>query len=309
MKKIIIHNNVLGFKPDYITNDYGLTITYPTKKLKIHYQARLNFHKQLNENDRIFSIDRKQLFVNNQLPDIHLYEMADKMAKSIFPVIFRIDKNNEIIVIENYDGISNRCNSLVRELSHYYKDETAEKIISNFKKQYSNAFFLSNQLQEDLFYKLLFFPLHKQYTSELKAETKYSFRFGQKKAIPFLLLHQIQPEYTDSGKLIVNLKSIDNIENSQIFQNTFEASYQLYPEDHSIMSIMGKAIITDDRSVKEIIEFELYHLNVEQRNTKKISLLADKQDRTLNFDEKRNKIFIGEVEDLPKRKGFWSFLD
>jgi len=310
MKKITLQNNILLFKPDYIINSYGFTISYLEKNLKIHYQADFKFHKQQWENERVYSVNRGEIFVNNQKPDMSLFEIASKMAKSVYPIIFRVNKDNELTSIENYEDIRNRCNITIRELSDYYDGKVANNIINCFKNQYSNSSTLINQLQRDLFFELLFFPLHKEYTSKLTAETKCTFCFGSNKPIPFQLLHQINPEYTSSGKVIVNLTSIGQTDENDIANtNMFEATYILYPEDHSIMSVTGKSIITNYKNIPETIEFELYHLNAAQRNTKKNSLLLDATERTLNFNEKRGKIYIGEAEELPKRKGFWSFLD
>ena len=140
------------------------------------------------------------------------------------------------------------------ELSNYYVGETAEKIITNFNSQYNNSALLVNQLQNDLFFKLLFFPLHMQYNINLEAETKIKLLIENNEVI--LPIYQIiKPNYSETQKIEISLLGLQNPDNI----TTFKIFYNLYSYDYSIASITGK-IGYESKDGNEIIEFECYHL-------------------------------------------------
>jgi len=270
-KKVILQNgNLLAFNPRYINNTYGVLINYPEKEITVHYEIVCRYCGYINDYHFLFSLDRKQVFINNKVPEMKLYQMADDMAKAFYPVELCISNTEKVIKkIENYTEIVERCQQAYNQIANGYGGDLASTFSQQFKKQYSNPNILKDRFQNELFYKLFFFPLYKRYTPQLTAVSAFSFPFDMDSEDPLLQIsHQISPDYTYDDKIMVNLNSTAlPAENTSAENNdtSFEACYQLYANDYTISSITGKAICNNAMGEKSTMEFEMYHLDAETR--------------------------------------------
>ena len=240
--------------PNTVNHNYGFKVAYPNKNLKIHYEVALKFETYNDNKYPVYSINRSQVYINNQVPDMLVYEIADEMVKSIYPIHFGVNKNGTILTLENHQEIISRCKKAEKKISNYYEADVAQNIITNFNTQYNNSNSLIYQLQNDLFYNLLFFPLHNQFNKDLKAETIFKLLIEQKE-VNLPVFQEIEKHYTDSHKIKVNLLGLNN--NDKIIK--FKIFYNLYPDNYAISSIVGEIEYELDNE-KEIIEFECYHL-------------------------------------------------
>ena len=251
---IQISPNFLQLETNKINHIYGFKFLYPNSNIKIHYQVTLKFLGYNDNTQPVISIDRLQTYLNNQEPEGIIYEMADKMLKSIYPIHFSMNKNNEILTIENHKTIVISCQQTEKELSNYYVGKSANKIITNFNSQYNSVDTLIYQLQNDLFFKLLFFPLHHQYNINLKAETTIKLHI-EKKEVILPVYQTINPNYSETEKIEISLLGLQNSDKI----TTFKLFYNLYPTDYAVASIIGK-IGYKSKNGDEIIEVECYHL-------------------------------------------------
>lgn len=239
----------------YINHKYGFIFTHLNKDLKIHYKLDLKFVGYNNFANPIYEINRYQVYINNKEPDILLYEMADKMSKSFYPFVFSMNENQTIRSIENFKEIINRCKRTEEDLRKYYVGDTAEKIINNFKRHYNDEHYLKNELENNIFYNILFFPSQKQLNLPSSQQTNFKFSI-EGKAIKLPVLQKIEPLVSKSKKIKLNLLGLKNEDNV----NTFEISYKLNESDNSIFSAIGKIEYVVRRE-KTSYELECYHIN------------------------------------------------
>jgi len=261
---IVLHmGGNLYYAPANLDNRYG--VIFHLQKDKVHYEIDCIYKGNVSDSVYQIAFDRHQVYINNQEPDLRLYEMADQMAKAVYPLFLDINRERKIEKIYNHPEIVQRCNNAQKKLSQYYVGEYAEKYFRLFEKQYSNPDNLINHIENELFYQLFFLPIQGSYEN-LQKKIQYEFVSGKNNTTTYNLVVTLESEYTESGKLIAHIIS----EEKQDAQPCFEAEYRLHPEDHSIFSIRGYLIKMNDKQVPCRTDFEIYHLNPEKRIIKKI---------------------------------------
>jgi hypothetical protein len=252
--KIQLPNGYLQFKPNKNLSNYGFIISFPSQGLKISYELSITLQHFINQNLAVFEINRKDFYINNKAPEVMLYQIANDMAASIYPVTFTVNQALQIIALNNHKEIITRCKETQQKIENYYKGDIPQKMIANYTKHYNDEAILVQQLQNDWWYRILFPSLYQSYSLDLKANKKCTFVFEDKK-IEWDIQHQIAHSYSDTGKLIVNLKSKEK-ENDP---SKYEATYYLYPEKNTIASAKGTIVYANDEKLETIL-FECYHL-------------------------------------------------
>lgn len=292
-EEIILYNkNILFFAPYNINNRYGVIIDLGENR--IHYEVEIKYIGHLTPDVFRISIDRKQVYINNQEPHFKLYEMADQMAKSIYPLILDINKEKKIQAIANYQDIRQRSTDVQKRLSQYFVGEYANKYIQTFKKHVNNPNTLINHLENELFYQLFFLPIQGLYDEQLTRKTQYSHLSEMNTITIYDLNVELNHRYTESGKIIAKIHSTEVLDANI----SFEAEYRLYPEDHSIFSMRGNLILLNDKNKACNTHFEIYHLNTSERiikrgiiNHKKLSSIKGQQEKTSNALKKQKRIW------------------
>lgn len=287
----LFQNRILFFAPCNINNTYGVIVNFD--KNQVHYEIEVKFIEQLTPEVFRLSIDRKQVYINNQEPDGKLYEMADQMAKSIYPIIIDINKEKKIVAIANHNEIRQRCDETRGKLSQYYVGEYAQKKIRLFETQVNNPNSLINHLENELFYQLFFLPIRGIYNDGLIKKDQYLHRSNTHKITTYNLNIVLNENYTESGKIVAKIHSDEKINT----ERCFDAEYRLYPEDHSIFSMRGSLILSDDRGKPHSTRFEIYHLNTNERVLKKVI----PRPKVVSLDEKKSNI-------AKKKKSFWDIF-
>ncbi len=254
-KPIILPNGILAFKPEKKTSNYGFILHYQEAKIKISVELQLTFLGIENQNNTNYSITRSSIYVNNQPPDLILYEMANAMTNAIYPIEFTINQNIECISINNHKAILKRCEAEVQKMTHYYQSDIAQKIIGHFQDDYKSQPNLIKQIQNDLLFNLLFFPLHKSYTTMLQASTNYKWTFNDV-TINFNIAMQIEKDYSENGKLVVQVASTASSNPAA----SYKASYHLDPEKHTLATATGSIKYLEKESF-ETLTFECYLLD------------------------------------------------
>lgn len=259
-KPILLYDrNILLFALQNMNSKYGVSIHF--EKDHIHYKIKCKYLDQVSDNVFQILLDREQVYINNQEPDIKLYELADQMAKAIYPLILNIDRERAIIAIDNHKEIVARCKETQKRLSQYYVGEYSERYINAFGRQYSNPNILINHIEQELFFKLFFLPIQGLYDDRKEKKIQYKYVSSKNNVTAYNLNVRLDPVYTYSGKILANVVSDEMINIDKCFQ----AEYLLYPEDHSIFSIRGSLIQDNYNRKAQKICFEVYHLDKEER--------------------------------------------
>jgi len=291
----LIDNKLLFNPGGYRDFVYGIVIKNLQKNWVTHYEVTCTCVRYIGSGTFLLTLNRSPVFINNKLPAKKLYEMAEEMAKCIYPVTIAIGKENKIISIVNHKEIIDRSKLVLEKLTGYFEGDVAEDCFSTFQKQINNENAIINGLQNDLFYTLLFLPLYAQYSSAYKLQIPIDITLNNKK-LSLGCTAQLNPEYTADKVAITVLGTQDFV--------TVSVNYQLYPEDHTVFHIKGLIDCIEPAKPNERLEFEIWHLNTEERNTTgKKSFRKDYAD-----DLKESQSIIVWERANPPKKSFWNLF-
>lgn len=302
--KIYLTDNELRFNPAGMDYTYGILITYPEKKQTLHYEADIAFKKEAAGRERVFSVNRRQAYINNKLPEAKIYELTERLNRSIYPAMCGIDNKGNIVGLLNHADIVKRTESTAAELKEYFAGEISDSIFSHFEIQCSNAAMLRATLENDLLYAICFLPVHAKYDSALTATFEKRFLLGEK-IVPFAMKATLAPDYNEKGKVPVTVTGI--CAGYEYGDAAFNAQYNLYREDHSISLVEGSFIFPEGKNNMATIQFELYHLNAAQRIINKSTSFTDRYDEDMP-GSKRQSLIVDEGGPADKRKSFWDMF-
>ncbi|WP_433812737.1 hypothetical protein [Flavobacterium johnsoniae] len=265
------------------TRKYGYRYQdFENEKLikEVHYEVEINCKTSNTYNDFIFEINRKQVYINNKVPNLLVGQMLEKCAKVIFPIKIIPAEDGTISEIENHKEIVQRWNSLKEHLGSYYYSEAAYKILNNVQNIILNKQKLERSLNKDWFFHLYFSPLYIDYPLQTPQTYKWKSPVLGNQSIDYKVNHTIDEYYTSTGKIIINAKgkSIDERSIEEFLQgidypkaklqgiscktleSEMEVKYKLYAEDRSIFSISSTYHTKISDTKNKIQKISLYHL-------------------------------------------------
>jgi hypothetical protein len=240
---------------------YGFEFeTYENEKLKnrIHYEIEIKCIQNEIINC-IFEISRKQIYINNQAPDLMIEQIAEKAAETIFPILLKVTDSGEIEAIKNMDAIKKRWIIKKEEINAYYEGKIIEEIIEKTEKILLNPIALKQSICNNWFFHLYFKPLYINYTKKLQQKFIWESPIFGNNSLEYGVTHTIDENCSETNKIYINAKGISleerslndikkgiyppqsSIENSisEEIESNMEVLYKLYGEDRSIFSIVG----------------------------------------------------------------------
>lgn len=251
--------NILFFALRNLNDKYGVVLNMGNDR--IHYEIECKYLNEISDDAFRISLDRGQVYINYREPDTKLYQLADQMGKAVYPLVLDMDRERDIIAIGNHKDIIARCQEAEKKLSQYYTGEIAEGYIDAFGSMYKNPNTIMNNIGQELFFQLFFLPIQGLYDSQKHKKIQYRHISGKNGITEYNLNVSLRPFYTLSGMLVADIES-DEIVNSG---KCFQAKYLLYPEDHSVFSMVGSLVQKNGNGKESRIHFEIYHLNKEER--------------------------------------------
>lgn len=262
----------------YTTKIYGYTFeNYEGDHLKnkIHYEVDAVYIKN-DFNFKIIQINRKQVYVNNKMPDVAVEQLLDKIAQNMFPIALRISDTGEIKAIANFEEIKQRWLINKDELTDYYKKEYSDAIIKKADLYFNNERELMEMLSNNWFFNLFFKRIYRNFPEKKEIQYTTKLPFLSKRLVEYQITQTLQDHYTKSGKVIINHtgkiidhRTIDEVlqnktvlkkdrPNIEFVQSEGNVQYKLNSSDNSIFSIIGT--FSTKMSNKKInkIQVEIY---------------------------------------------------
>lgn len=297
--KILFYNNrEVEHIPFYETRKYGYQYqNFDNEKLtkEIHYEVEINCKTRNSNNDFVYEINRKQIYVNQKEPELLIEQLLEKCSKVIFPVKIVPYEDGTIAEIYNHSEIVERWRSLRDQLSTYYYSDIAYKVLNKIQNLILNKEELEKSLNQDWLFHLYFAPIYIDYP--LEKPQNYSWKsplFGNQ-VVEYKVAHTIEENYTPTRKIIINAKGKNSDERSiaevlrginypraklqgkqyKPIESEMQVQYKLYGEDKTIFSIIATYKTKINETKNKIQKIGLYHL-VKDDNFKPES---DEQDR------------------------------
>lgn len=262
----------------YTPKTYGYTFENyegDLLKSKIHYEVDVVYKKN-DFNFKIIEINRRQVYINQKMPDVAVEQLLDKIAQNIFPIALEISNTGEIKGIVNHSEIKKRWTANKEELTHYYKKEQSDTIIKKADQYFNNEKVLLKMLSKNWFFNLFFKPIYGNYPEKKEIQYTAKVPFLSKRLLEYEITQTLKKFYTKSGKLIINHigkvlenRTINEVlqnktvlekdrPNIQIMQSEGNVQYKLNSSDNSIFSIIGTFSTKMNNEKTNKIQVEIY---------------------------------------------------
>lgn len=276
-------NFILDFVASNQTRIYGFLyeiLENDILKNQIFYEVEVVFLTNQYKNNCVFEINRKQIFINNKKSRSHLEQIADDAGQAIFPIRIKIKKNGEIEKILNQEAIVHRWKETKIKLLDYYKGEKITKVITKIETVFFNDNLLEKSLKQNWFFNLFFKPFYVNYTQKLQYKYIWESPVFGNQSVKYGAVHTLKEHYSTNDTIHINIhgiaideRTIEEIisgynfpkskletTDSEPVESQLNIDYQLYAEDRSIFSVIGKFDTKIDEKTNQTIQLELYHL-------------------------------------------------
>ncbi|WP_310554451.1 hypothetical protein [Flavobacterium sp.] len=196
-------------------------------------------HKESKQEYHLFEIDRiSKVYVNNQLADTKIEELAQKVSEVLFPIVVFVNPNGKWEEIYNHQDISKRwVNNKSKILSEFQGDEFENYCIA-FEQSITTKASLTESLQNDWFLNAYFGEIYANSYQNLVTEFTLNFPLQtDSNAIQYKVLQTID-EYLDSeDNISIERKGIVVYDNFDNTAGNFYSNYALNTKDNSIKMI------------------------------------------------------------------------
>lgn len=272
----------LNLYPFFKKRNYGFTCqNFENEKLinTIHYEIDI-VCIQNNQNHFVFEINRKQIFIDQQVPDLKIEEIADAGSKAIFPIRLQINHEGTIEKIVNHVVIKKRWYPIKEQLLSYYQGKIVPSIIDKIESVLLNENLLEKSICKNWFFHLYFKSLYVNYTPDSAKKYVWESPVFGNQTLKYEVNHSMEEFYSETNKIFINAKgksieerTISEVLNGFSYSKTkmagivttpvkseMEVQYKLYGEDRSIFSIIGTYKTEINEREQKIIQAEIYHL-------------------------------------------------
>lgn len=239
---------------------YGVIIKFLPKELQMHYEITVRRTAIAVE------LVKAKTYVNNHEIDQTIEQLFEKADQVLYPLQLSLTGNGGLNKILNGIEISNRWKKdCLPKLKDYYQSETADNLLHQLDKAFSDVDGKKDLLHRNIFYKLFFLPIYQNYLQFLKEDFLeiYFSSIGQE--VSYKVDYELEKEFTRGEKIALRIKGREdeNLFNKSRELGEIDLLYKVDKETKEIFSITG-SISTFEKDVRYTVDFQLYELNNSQ---------------------------------------------
>ena len=178
--------STLQVKPDNKKNNYGVTYTISNGDNQIDtmsFQVSV-ICKKKDQTGLHYEIERiSNTFINNEETTSIADELAEKVAKVLYPLNIVVDETGKWTEITNFDDIEKRWNTLKSKIFEDYEGDWVQKYVELNEQTLASKSNIEMALKYDWFLNTLFGGIYVNYT----------YKFNFKNTISFPILANVKP--------------------------------------------------------------------------------------------------------------------
>lgn len=255
------YNNSIEFQLDKQSNFlYGVLAEYKGSIANhcIHFLCELNYI-----NNYTVEVNQKQVYINDQLPDLMMETLADDIRKKMYPIAFNLGSNGQLVSIANYKKYQENWNYSKEQLEKRYKGYVVTNILEQIQVLVEDHRTYLDKFKENLFLQFMFLPIYDLvFNTDCKRSLEMSFKLY--KNLPDLIYRVdfvVANKPTSTNKVFViitgELLEQEYYEYYRIESSEFKFYLKLNIEDKVLFSIEGEInSVVEDK--KEQIKLSSY---------------------------------------------------
>lgn len=262
---------------------YGTVITF-NETQKVHYEMDVAQLGSMEEEGYLFFLNRKQVYVNNQVPHLLADRLADEMGAVLYPLLLMVDLEGAFKRVINTEDVLDRWKKKKEGIARYYKGAIVEQAITRMDLVLQQDYELNEAIRSDWFFAVFFarilgkrafsykleldlqFPLvaygpmvnyrvlghfDKKDVSERTFAIQYKGNVCEERSVNDILQKRPVPLENAMGHPVAETKGFAAL------------NYLIYKKDYSIRSVWGTVVLQGDPDQK--VKFETYHQDTRDR--------------------------------------------
>jgi len=261
-EKVILGNDYrLPFVPERIDKKYKVQYTTEVGQEIDTIEMEVTVKWMASDKNRfhLFEINRKSIYINNEVPDTVMDELAAKTAEVLYPLKIVVDESGKWIDIYNYDEIESRWKGKKEEILDYYEGEVTENYIDHTETAFESAVTLFKSISSDYFLRAFFNGVHINYTADYALKNEVYFPLEKDEESLFKVKQKIDPFLDESFFVKVEQKGeyVDAVTESNFgfepWKGNYSATYLLDADNYGIEKINLECSIDYDEPIKVTI--------------------------------------------------------
>ena len=152
------NNKIIIYNPKLLNREYGVNLYYSMEGenvQRIQYNAGLQYCKSYGNNKSILSLTKKNIVINQNKSDEHIYRLAIECNNSFYPILVGVDRFGQLDIIQA-NTILDRWIKKRPEIERYYKGVIAEKYMNTIEDDLHDKSKVKSLITNDLFYSQFF---------------------------------------------------------------------------------------------------------------------------------------------------------
>ncbi|MFV0332155.1 MAG: hypothetical protein ACK5KL_20385 [Dysgonomonas sp.] len=255
-KAILGYNNSLPRNKSNSILNYAVVLKISSfgEENTIRYKASLRKRTSDQDNCIIEFNKISETLINNEYPDLVAEQLAAKTAKALYPVEVALNRQNEILGINNYSEIIKRWEVTKKNIRKYYEGATLEKYLSLNDKSYASEENMITAFGNDWFLHGYFDNIYGTYgmMRSFSEKIKVPFLFDSG-GVEFTATRSISEFLNDQQKISVKIdgyfsdeRSVTDLDSKLDFhtyesdvmvEGKYKAEYIINPEQYFIENI------------------------------------------------------------------------
>ncbi|MBL4746275.1 MAG: hypothetical protein JKY08_07890 [Flavobacteriaceae bacterium] len=290
------------YNPLNLKRTYGVVLNLSEKgeKCKVHYECEVVFLKKDIYNCFYFSIHKKQIYINEKLPDIVFDELASQCGRTIYPIEVKISSYGVLMDITNHEEIKERWSNKKKTLAKYYKGKEVTTLFEKMDVTIASYTKLMTVLKKEWFIVLFFSPIHAGYGRPKSSIDLMLDMLPYKLPIKYNVTQCVTENEIEIGGLMYRQKGncvdirdeIDILKGNffttgnvaQLAKGELDISYEIYKDSPVFDRILGSCSLKLPSGYVKKIEIEIYNLVEKQTLT-----VAEKYQKAIKQQEKEPK--------------------
>jgi hypothetical protein len=234
--KVQFESGYLNIKPfDKIHYKVKFITTIDNEINTIEYDVCVKYIEKKQEY-HLFEIDRiSKIYINKQLADSKLEELAQKIAQILFPIVVSVNSNGKWEEIYNHKDINKRWTNNKSSIVLEYEGIEFENYCNIFEQSISTKTSLKESLQNDWFLNAYFGGIYSNSYQNLFTEFMLDFPLQTDDNLLQYKVSQTIDEYLDyEDNISIERKGILADKNLGIAKGSFSSQYALNTKDNAI---------------------------------------------------------------------------
>ncbi len=242
--------------------NYGVMYTMYTNDVvnTIKYEMSVECLAEEVDNHFLFQLDKtSKTFINDEEVNEIADELADKTARTIFPLVLLVNKKGEWKEVYNADEIKNRWQKNKVKILEEYQGEFVEQYLAIAGVKLETKEQLEKTLQKDFFINTYFRPIFSFSAHKPQSQIKYNFPLLPSAENVAYMLEQKQYSEMDSlgfirieqnGELNNQKEHDPSQQQASKRDSYYKSSYYLDAKEHHIDSVIVEAFLQTDVETK-----------------------------------------------------------